>query len=199
MTPAPLAPLLALRQHQRNGHRSPHKPLLALALAQLAANGSSRLVWSEAADRLADLVADFGPPSRTSATQSAAYPFTRLRSDGIWTLDRAVPMDRVGPLNEHPLAGRFTPEVEAALADSAVLVATTRAIVESEFPPTLVPDVLTAVGFDPDSVLGRGLAVSPTRDGGEVRRRSSAWPARVLAACGAAPDRRGGYCAGRCR
>nr|WP_246078434.1 hypothetical protein [Modestobacter excelsi] len=37
-----LAAFSSLRQHQRNGQRSPHKPLLALlALGRLAATGSS--------------------------------------------------------------------------------------------------------------------------------------------------------------
>ncbi len=42
-------------------------------------------------------------------------------------------MDRVGPVNEHALASRFTPEVEAALADPAVRAATARAIVKPSF------------------------------------------------------------------
>lgn len=77
MTHSALTPLLDLRQHQRDGQRSPHKPLLALlALAQLAVTGSSRQARTDAADKLADLVATFGPPSKTGASQSAAYPFT---------------------------------------------------------------------------------------------------------------------------
>jgi len=77
----------ALRQYQHNGKRVPHKPLLVLmALGRLAATGSSALPWSEAEERLANLIADFGPASRTGRRQSAAYPFTRLRTDGVWTL-----------------------------------------------------------------------------------------------------------------
>ena len=98
-TESPVDQLLRLRQHQRDGHRSPHKPLLALlALGRLATTGSSALTWSEVEEHLADLIAEFGTGSGTSRTQSAAYPFTRLRSDGVWTLDRDVPMDLVGPL-----------------------------------------------------------------------------------------------------
>jgi hypothetical protein len=41
--------LSSLRQHQQDGRRSPHKPLLVLlALGRLAETGSSRLPWSEA-------------------------------------------------------------------------------------------------------------------------------------------------------
>ena len=111
-----LALFSSLRQHQSRGHRSPHKPLLALlALARLVRRQSSELRWSEAEDRLAALVSEFAPASRTGRAQSAAYPFTRLRSDGMWRLDRDVPMDLVGPLHEHDVAGSFTPEVERAL------------------------------------------------------------------------------------
>jgi putative restriction endonuclease len=91
----------ALRQHQQDGRRSPHKPLLVLlALGRLAETGSSSLPWSVAEERLADLLEEFGPTSKTPRAQSAAYPFTRLRSDGVWTLDHDVPMDRVSPLRE---------------------------------------------------------------------------------------------------
>jgi putative restriction endonuclease len=79
-----LTRLASLRQYQRHGQRSPHKPLLVLlALGRLAATGSSELPWSDAEDALAGLIAEFGPPSRTGRAQSAAYPFTRLRADGI--------------------------------------------------------------------------------------------------------------------
>lgn len=95
-----LQQLLALRQHQHNGQRAPHKPLLVLlALGRLAATGSSALAWADAGPMLAALLSEFGPTSKTAPTQAAAYPFTRLRSDGLWALDRDVPMDRVWPLN----------------------------------------------------------------------------------------------------
>src|SRR4051794_19041431 len=68
--------LMALRQHQHDGKRSPHKPLLVLmALGELAASGSSAMAWSAIEGRLAALISEFGPPSSTGAAQSAAYPF----------------------------------------------------------------------------------------------------------------------------
>ncbi|MEH0972205.1 hypothetical protein V6U77_13840 [Micromonospora sp. CPCC 205546] len=85
--------LTSLRLHQQRGRRAPHKPLLVLlALGQLARDGSSELPWSQSQERLSDLIAEFGPASKTGRAQSAAYPFTRLRSDGVWTLNREVPM-----------------------------------------------------------------------------------------------------------
>jgi hypothetical protein len=94
--------LSALRQHQHGGKRVPHKPLLVLmALGRLAETGSSELSWSEVEERLADLIAEFGPATRTGRRQSAAYPFTRLRTDGVWKLSRDVPRDNVPPWTKH--------------------------------------------------------------------------------------------------
>ncbi len=108
--------MASVRRHQRDGKRSPHKSLLLLmVLGQLAAGGDSTVRWSRAQRHLADLIANFGPPSATSRAQSAAYPFTRLRSDGIWILDRDVPMDRVLPLADHDVAGRLDERLEDAL------------------------------------------------------------------------------------
>src|SRR4051812_18612840 len=185
--PGVLAPLLALRQHRRNGERSPHKPLLVLlALGQYSAASSSRLSWDATAARLADLIAQFGTPSTASSAQTAAYPYTRLRSDGVWELDREVPMDLVGPLNKEPIAGRFVPQIEQALSDPAVLNRLARSLVQAEFPDSLVPDVLSAVGLDPGSVLA-GDPVQPVLAG---RRRTAAWPAQILSAW----DRRCAFC-----
>jgi putative restriction endonuclease len=111
-----LAPLAALRQHGRGGQRSPHKPLLVLlALGRLSAAGSSELPWSAAESALGNLIAEFGPVSVTGRAQSAAYPFTRLRADGIWVLDADVPMDLVRPLANRQVTGHFEESVETAL------------------------------------------------------------------------------------
>lgn len=100
-----LSRLAGLRQHRRGGQRSPHKPLLVLlALGRLAASGSSELAWPEAESALAEVIAEFGPASRTGRAQSAAYPFTRLRSDGVRVLDPNVPMDLAGPLAVQAIA-----------------------------------------------------------------------------------------------
>lgn len=177
--------LTSLRQHQQDGKRSPHKPLLVLlALGELASTGSSELPWSVAESRLARLIAEFGPPSRTGAAQSAAYPFTRLRSDGIWTLSEDVPMDRVGPLMTGDVVGRLDPLIEAALSDPVVLHRTARSLAENEFPATMMGDVLAAVGLDPDLVSAASSA-SPVR-----KARSATWPARVLDAW----DRQCAFC-----
>jgi putative restriction endonuclease len=184
VTADPLESLLRLRQHQHEGVRSPHKPLLVLlALGRLACTGSSQISWAEARTELAELITAFGPPSKTAAAQKAAYPFTRLRSDMLWVIDADVPMDRVTPLAEQHVTGQFPEVVERALRDPQVLRATARSVVEAEFPSTLIPDVLTAAGLDPDEVYGTSAVVA-------TRRRSSAWPAQILSAW----DRQCAFC-----
>ncbi|GEM_PF-4474017 len=76
-------------------------------LAQLEQTRSSRLSWADIHETLADLIAEFATPSRTGRVQSAAFPFTRLRSDGIWHLSADVPMAKVAPLAKPPVSDRF--------------------------------------------------------------------------------------------
>ncbi|MDP9462035.1 MAG: HNH endonuclease, partial [Actinomycetota bacterium] len=147
--------------------------------------GTSALPWSDAEEKLADLIAEFGPTSKTGRAQSAAYPFTRLRADGVWTLDRDVPMDTVNPLRDG-VTGRLEASLEAALKDRPELLdEAARTLVKSHFPGTVAPDVLVAVGLDPDLLEGRSVIVSP-----DQRRRSGAWPASVIAAW----DRQCAFC-----
>lgn len=174
----------SLRQYRRpDGQRAPHKPLLVLlALGQLANSGSSELPWSEAEQKLADLIAEFGPPSRTGRTQSAAYPFTRLRSDGVWVLDHDVPMDLVGPLARDHVTGHFEASLEETLRASSDLVSSiARELVRTNFPGTVAPDVLEAVGLDPETVLAAAGALPESAiEISPLRRRESSWRLDVL-------------------
>jgi putative restriction endonuclease len=171
--------LLSLQQYRNNGARVPHKPLLVLlALRQLAETGSSDLAWVHVHEQLADLISEFGPSSRTGRAQSAAYPFTRLRNDGVWHLSADVPLDAVTPLSEHDVHGRLDAAIEQALlADPSLLDTVARQIVDAQFPSTVAPDVLVAVGFDPEVMAAESAALEP---GG--RRRSAAWRAEILRA-----------------
>ena len=185
-----LSRLAGLRQNQYRGRRAPHKPLLVLlALGRLANHGSSTLPWSEAEHQLSQLIMEFGPPSQTGRAQSAAYPFTRLRRDGVWMLDHDVPMDRVGPLSGHHVVGRLESSLETDLRrDPRLLRSVARALGESHFPPTVLPEVLTSVGLDPDIVL-HDPAAAPAAEA-EVRRREPGWRHRVLQAW----DRQCAFC-----
>lgn len=183
--PSPVEQRLgSLRLHQQDGRRSPHKPLLVLlALGRFAATGSSELPWSAAETELARLIAEFGPATRTGRAQRAAYPFTRLRSDGVWQLDHEVPMDLVRPLVEHEVVGRFEPSLEAALrAESDLVLTAARGLVSSHFPDTVAPDVLTAVGLDPDTVQRTPDTLPDPEATILERRRRPAWRLEVLQA-----------------
>jgi putative restriction endonuclease len=180
--------LSSLRQYQHNGKRAPHKPLLVLmALGRLAETGSSELPWSDIEERLADLIAEFGPATSTGRRQSAAYPFTHLRTDGLWRLSRDVPMDTLGPLDAAPIIGRLDSSLERALPRPGQIEEAARLLVDTQFPRTVSPDVLIAVGLDPDQVFTSGSFLPPDP---EKRRRSSSWPLAILEAW----DRQCAFC-----
>ena len=184
-----LTRLATFRQYQQDGKRVPHKPLLVLlSLGRLQDTGSSALPWSTAETQLADLIAEFGPPSKTARAQGAAYPFTRLRRDDIWLIDADVPDDNLTPLREHRVTGRLDERLETALrAKPGLLRQAARRLVESHFPMTVAPDVLTAVGLDPDAVMSATAVVDELA---ERRKRSSSWPQMILAAW----DRQCAFC-----
>ena len=164
-------------------------------LSRLLSTGSSALPWSVAETQLAHLLAEFGPPSRAGRAQSAAYPFTRLRSDKVWVLDQDVQMDLVRPLVERRVTGQFEPSVEHALMTQPSLIrAAARDLVMSNFPDTVAPDVLEAVGLDAAEVLGASdlLLLPPTGTATErgERRRDPGWRVIVLEAW----DRQCAFC-----
>ena len=70
-----------LRQWSRSGTRAPHKPLLFLyALGRFQRDADGELRYSAVEDDLRRLLAEYGPPNRTTP----AYPFHHLVSDGVW-------------------------------------------------------------------------------------------------------------------
>lgn len=181
--------LATFRQYQQDGKRVPHKPLLVLlALGRLEATGTSAVPWSTAETQLADLIAEFGPPSQTGRAQSAAYPFTRLRRDDIWFIEADVPDDNLKPLRDGKVTGHLEDRLEAALRARPHLVSeAARRLVESHFPMTVAPDVLTAVGLDADGVMGATSVVDALS---EPRKRSSGWPQMIVSAW----DRQCAFC-----
>lgn len=166
--------LTSLRQHQQAGRRSPHKPLLVLlALGRLVNTGSSRLEWSQADTELGSLLAEFG----TTRMTSAAYPYTRLRADGVWNLTRDVDNDSKSQLASAPIAGQFPDDIEQQLrADPRTIDDVARRLVEAQFPSTVAPDVLAAVGLDPEVILNTSLATTSTT----TRRRDATWRRAVI-------------------
>jgi hypothetical protein len=73
-------------------------------------------------------------------------------------------MDTIGPLTANHVVGRFDPALESVLGSDPVLIQSiARALVESHFPATVAPDVLSAVGFDPQTVLHGGRPTRPVQ------------------------------------
>ncbi len=167
--------LLGIRQYQASGQRAPHKPLLILlALEKFSRTGSSELAWETVEEQLGKLLDEFGVPKQ--GPQSPSYPFTRLRADGIWELSEDVPDDQITPLRQGKVVGRFSDSIECQLrSDPSQIASIARSIAEAQFTSSIADDVLTAVGFDPESATA-GEPSSGTR------RRSAAWREQILQA-----------------
>lgn len=177
----PVDDLLRLRQYRHEGQRAPNKPLLVLmALGRLATTGSSELSWLDDSEQLGRLVSEFGLGTKTSALQSAAYPFKRLEGDGVWTLSSDITEDSPSALKAARASGRLTSVIEQALlAQPGRIDAVARQIVDMQFPSTVAPDVLSAVGLDPEAGLGDPTA---TAFDPETRRRSATWRNAIVRA-----------------
>ena len=172
--------LLTVRQYQAAGQRAPHKPLLILlALGRLSQTGTSELSWSEAEQELGELLVEYGPPSNSSPAKSAAYPFTRLRSDGFWTLSRDVREDMLKDLRQAPVTGRLDPAIEVALSSSpGALIGAAVRVALQQFPTSLLGEILDDVGidFEPSSLDLTGFEPESRR------KRRSSWRIAILQA-----------------
>ena len=110
-------------------------------------NGELR--YSAVEDDLRRLLAEYGPPNRTTP----AYPFHHLVSDGGWEV-RTVrgpgsPGSGVRELREIGAAGRLTPELRAALRrEPSLLGRMARVLLDLNFPPSLHGDLCEAVGLE---------------------------------------------------
>jgi putative restriction endonuclease len=92
-------------------------------------------------------------------------------------------MDLVGPLGRQQVVGRFESRLETALrADPRNVLTAARAMVSSHFPNTIAPDVLTAVGLDPDAVLNTEDTLPDPETADKQRRRWPGWRMEVLQA-----------------
>lgn len=91
-------------------------------------------------------------------------------------------MDNLRPLDAAPVTGRLDQAIERALTTApGQLDRMSRSIVESQFPSTVAPDVLAAVGLDPELALSGGAGRAAA---GDQRWRNSArsWPPATIRA-----------------
>jgi putative restriction endonuclease len=139
-----------LRRWTRDGQRAPHKPLLLLyALGRYQATDGAPVRFSEAERQLGRLLTEFGPPRKTSP----GYPFHHLTSDGLWTVRTAdggpSPGPNVGALRGSEAAGNLSPDLLDALNnDSHLLGQLARVLLDSNFEPSLHPDICAVAGLD---------------------------------------------------
>jgi putative restriction endonuclease len=139
-----------LRQWTRSGTRAPHKPLLLLyALGRFQDDADGELRYSAVEEDLQRLLTEYGPPNRTTP----AYPFHHLVSDGVWEVrtDRGPgsPGSGVRDLRETGAAGRFVPELRAALRrEPPLLGRMARLLLDLHFPPSLHGELCEAVGLE---------------------------------------------------
>ena len=128
------ADLLSVRVHINGVVPAAHKPLLLLfALGKLSVTGSSELAWASTAESLGELICEFTMDKGMNARQAAAYPFTRLRSDRVWTLSRDVPMDLLRPLDSAPITGRLVASIEKRLDGPKIAEAVSLMIARQHF------------------------------------------------------------------
>lgn len=149
----------AVRSWQRGGVRAPHKPLLLLlALGRLQRTGTTAMPFADVEGCLRDLLREFGPPSSHARPE---YPFFHLQSDGLWTLDKVVPVrPRSSPsrrlLLSRDVLGQLTPSFERALkSDPSLFVQVARLLLDRNFPSSLHHEICAEAGLDLDELESR--------------------------------------------
>jgi putative restriction endonuclease len=105
--------------------------------------------FQEAEEPLDALLAEFGPPTKTSA----AYPFHHLTSDGLWVVTTkdggGSPGSSLGALRSSGATGALDGAFAAALlADHQLLVNVAHDLLATNFPTTLHDDIAEQVGLD---------------------------------------------------
>jgi RNA polymerase primary sigma factor len=170
------ADLLSVRVHNNSGVPAAHKPLLLLlALGKLCVTGSSELVWASTADSLGELIDEFTVGKSMNARQAAAYPFTRLRSDRVWTLSRDVPMDLLRSLDSAPITGRLVASVEKRLEQPKIAEAVSLMIARRNF-----SDSYEAVM----GAVGTSLQRMSLSDSWTIQGSTEPYPARLSTEAG---------------
>ncbi|MEF9905632.1 phosphorothioated DNA-binding restriction endonuclease [Streptomyces sp. P9-A2] len=168
-----------LRQWSRSGVRAPHKPLLMLyALGRFqrdgggGSGGDGALAYSAVESDLRRLLAEYGPPHRTSPS----YPFHHLVSDGVWEVrtDRGAgsPGTGVRELRATNAAGRLVPELRTALRrEPSLLGRMARTLLDTNFPPSLHEELCAAVGLEPDPAEPETLSAARRQRNRRMRER----------------------------
>ena len=151
-----LARVADIKQWVQGDARAPHKPLLLLhAIAQLRNDRVSRLAYSQVGPKLRTWLDEFGPQRKV---QHPEQPFWRLQNDdGLWSVKSATPIqphqlsDRT--LRHAEAVGSLTPGFASALLDDpALMLATVRLLLLSNWPESLHSSICESVGLDLDGI-----------------------------------------------
>jgi putative restriction endonuclease len=170
----------------RGDQRAPHKPLLVLyALGKWGRGDRTDIPFMQVDTDLTRLLKEFGPPRQSYHPE---YPFWRLQNDGVWVVHATGPLTprqgntdaKKSDLLAKDATGRFSPDVQAALASDPALVSEIAArLLENHFPESIHPDILAAVGL----TLGVDKAAAKKRDPQFRQRVLTAYEYRC-AVCG---------------
>lgn len=150
--------LRKIRQHSYAGRRVVHKPLLILyVLGRLKHHSVGRVRYREANSQIKPLLHRYGPPGTRARV---ADPFTRLESDGIWTLvsnNRDTLFDaggnaRPGALDrQDPEAGFDDTTLRLFGRTPALIDEAARVVLDANFPADIHEEVLREVGLRLDA------------------------------------------------
>lgn len=150
-----------LKVWQRGDERAPHKPLLVLyAIGQLLRGADRLLPYSEADEKLGNLLREFGPKRQSYQTQ---LPFWRLQNDGVWEIPEAYLVSqtssgdaRKSDLDVYEISGGFTEDIASLLRDDPELaLRIAQGMLDAHFPSSIHQDILQAVAIElPAAELG---------------------------------------------
>lgn len=145
--------LANLKTWRRGDTRAPHKPLLILLALGRLSRGLKLMPFIECESTLAELLREFGPPSKALHPE---YPFWRLQRDGLWVVSSDRPMNTRISNNDPPrtelrsahAVGMLSPQVLNQLAGSLREInAVAQSLLDQNFPATLHEDIRSAVGL----------------------------------------------------
>jgi putative restriction endonuclease len=118
------------------------------------------MAFAEAEAPLENLPRGFGP---TRLNHRPAYPFVRLQSDGLWTMQLARPRELTADPTRRQLVdagaeGRLVPGFETALRSSPQLFASTaRLLLDANFPESLHEDICKQAGLDLEALESQSV------------------------------------------
>lgn len=149
----------SIRPWSRGDERAPHKPFLLLyALGQFQ-NGVTTISYEGHEENLKQLFLEFGPDRKPTM----ANPFTRLITDGIWSVQSSESIDRRKTYSDKNLRdlqakGGFTAEVRELLdSEPSLIHELSELILHQHFPESLHEEILSASGINEatDSIVIR--------------------------------------------